>query len=68
MMTGTESTVNSVVWRRSEEEEATVNLAKGEYWHEDKDGWRTPDDSWLELEHEELVMQVYHVTVVMGEE
>jgi hypothetical protein len=59
MMTGTESTVNSVVCE-DEEEDAPVNLAKGEYWHEDKDGWRTPD--------EELVMQVYHVTVVMGEE
>jgi hypothetical protein len=67
MMADTELAVNSVVYKE-EEEEGYVNLTKGKQWQGNEDGWWTPDNSWLEREQEEGIMQVYHVTVILEED
>ncbi len=45
-----------------------MNLAKGEDSYENNDGWRTPDDSWLELGAGDKIMQVYHANIIMEED
>jgi hypothetical protein len=68
MMVGTTSTVNSVGSDEDDEEEGYVNTARGEYTYSRTGGWRTSDDSWLELEDECEEGPVYHVNVIIKEE
>ncbi len=45
-----------------------MNQAKGEHSYENNDGWRTPDNSWLELEAEDEIRHAYHVNIIMEED
>jgi hypothetical protein len=65
MMSGSVLTVYVVEYDKEEDEEGYVNLVKGECPYKGGDGWRTPDDAWLELEAEEDVMHAYHVNIIM---
>jgi hypothetical protein len=67
MMAGTELTVNSVAYKE-EEEEWYVSLAKSENWQGSEDSWRMPNDSWLKMEGEDEVTQVYHVHIIWEED
>jgi hypothetical protein len=49
MMAGVNASVNTVM-DEQEEEEGYINVARGEYCGESREGWRTPDGSWLEME------------------
>ncbi len=44
-----------------------MSLARGDHDQEDSDRWRTPDDSWLDMEEEEVV-QVYNVNFILEED
>jgi hypothetical protein len=44
-----------------------VNMLVGEYEHKGNEGWRTPDDSWLDLEEEDD-LATYHVNVLIDED
>jgi hypothetical protein len=50
MMTGVTLAAKAVGCEEEEGEEGYVNLAKGEHSFWNNNGWRTPDDSLLELE------------------
>jgi hypothetical protein len=64
MMLSAELAVNSVIY---EEDEGYVNIARGDHGQEDGNGWRAPNNSWLDMEEEEGV-QVYHVNVILEED
>ncbi len=49
MMASLNASVNMVV-DKQEEEEGYINVARGEYCEESREGWRTPYESWLEME------------------
>jgi hypothetical protein len=68
MMTGVTLAGKAVGCEEEEGEEGYVNLAKGEHSFENNNGWRTPDDSLLELEAADDIMHVYHVNIIMEED
>ncbi len=40
-------------------------MARVECVYEDNNGWRTPDDMWLELEMEKEEKHVYHINIII---
>ncbi len=66
MMVSAELAVNSVIYEKGEEE-GFVNLARVNHDQEDGNGWRTPNDSWLDMEEEENA-QVFHINVILEED
>ncbi len=69
LLTGEVSIVIAVGYKEDadEEEEGFVNMAEGEYGCENNEGWRTPDDSWLDME-EQCGTLTYHVNIVVEDE
>jgi hypothetical protein len=66
IMTAEISTVNISEYGQDhkEEEEGFINMAGGEYIQEDNNGWRSPDDSWLDM-HGESDGPTYHINVII---
>jgi hypothetical protein len=67
-MAGLNASVNMVL-DEEEEEEGYVNVARGEYHGESREGWKTPVDSWLEMEamEEEDEEGVFYVNALVRE-
>ncbi len=70
MMAGLNASINTVM-DEHEEEEGYINVAGGKYCGESgREGWRTPDDSWLEMEamEEEDAGKMFYVNALVREE
>ncbi len=64
LLTGDVSSVHTVQCKKEEnEEKGFVNMAEGKYKWERNEGWRTHNNSWLDLEEKDLI--TYHVNEVI---
>jgi hypothetical protein len=70
MLAGLNANVNLVTEEdEGEEENGYVNVARGEQCEENRGGWETLDDSWLEMEAAgEDKEEVFYVNILTGEE
>jgi hypothetical protein len=66
MMADLSVSINAVM---QVEEKGYINVARGEYCGEDNGGWRTPDDSSIEMEgeEEEGTEEMFYVNVLTRE-